>query len=81
MRSALYTLNSSDFINGLVTAVFTAIFATFYGVVTTAGFSIFNADWKTIGITAANAAVLAMVGYLGKKFFTAQDGTIAGMHI
>lgn len=76
--SNLYNLQSKDFINGAITAVFAAIFLALSGLISQNGFDLFSADWSEIGKIALNAGVAGFVGYIGRKFFTDQNGKLLG---
>lgn len=78
MQNGLFTLNSNDFVKGLVTAVVGAIAATIYGIVVQAGFELFTADWSAIGMLALKAAIIAFVSYLGKNYMSDSQGRVLG---
>lgn len=79
MDSGIFKLNIKDLVNGIVVAIVSAVFISVYGLITSAGFDIFTADWAIIGSTALNAAIVGFVGYIGKKFFTTSDGKVLGL--
>jgi hypothetical protein len=63
MKSPFLTLNSQDFIKGLVVAVLSSVIAILYSTVQ-AGSLVF--DWKSIGTVALTSAL----GYIMKNLFT-----------
>lgn len=63
MNSSLFTLNSKDWIKGLVVAVITAVITVVYNTIQT-GVLVF--DWKAISIAAASAAL----AYITKNLLT-----------
>lgn len=63
MKSPFLTLNSQDFIKGLVVAVLSSVIAILYSTVQT-GSLVF--DWKAIGTVALTSAL----GYIMKNLFT-----------
>ena len=69
MNSKLLTVNFKDLLNGLATAVLTAIATYVANLVTITAF-----DWKQI----LTIAILAAIGYLGKKLSTDEEGKILG---
>ena len=77
--SALYKLNSNDFVRGAVSAVFAAFFFAIFSVVNQDNFNLFTVDWSAVVGTALNAAVAAFVGYLGKNFTSDSQGNPFGI--
>lgn len=75
----MYKLGSSDFFKGAVTAVFTGVIVTLYGLVTQADFNIFTADWGNILNDVFNVGLAAFLGYIGKNFFTDEEGKFVGI--
>ena len=63
MNSAFLTLNSKDFLKGLVVAVITAVITIVY---TSVQAGHLNFDWKAIGVTALSSAL----AYIMKNLFT-----------
>ena len=63
MNSAFLTLNSKDFLKGLVVAVITAVITIVYTSVQAGNL---NFDWKAIGVTALSSAL----AYIMKNLFT-----------
>ena len=76
MASALFKLNSNDFVRGAITSIVAAVVAVAYGLVYKEGFNLFHTDWAMIGQMMANAAFYAFVGYLGKNWISDADGVI-----
>ena len=71
-----YSIATKDVINGLKTAVFTAIFTALYSITLQPGFSVFTADWAQIGVNMTDIGVLAFMGYVSRKFFENKKGQI-----
>tara|TARA_R110000868_G_scaffold154729_1_gene380860 strand:- start:11299 stop:11538 length:240 start_codon:yes stop_codon:yes gene_type:complete len=63
MNSSLLTLNSKDWIKGLVVAVLTAIITVVYNTIQTGALML---DWKAISI----AAISAALAYITKNLLT-----------
>jgi len=76
---SMFTLNPGDIVRGLVVAILTGAFLAVVGVVGSADFDVFSADWLSIGKTLVNGGFAAFVGYLLKNFFTASNGKIGGV--
>lgn len=79
MKSGLFKLYSNDFIKGLITAVFSSIIVTLYGVVVVAGFDFFTVDWNAILHNIINISGVTFIAYIAKNFLTDNQGTIAGI--
>ena len=73
--SALFKLNSKDFIKGLVVAVFSAIVTWLATVVNVPGFDLASLDWQEI----VKIAVIAGVSYLSKNLLTDDRGQLVGV--
>jgi hypothetical protein len=67
--SKFFSLNSSDFIKGLVVAVLSAVITLLYSTIQTGTLTI---DWKQIGIVALTSAL----AYITKNLVTNSDGTL-----
>ena len=78
MNSNLFRLNSRDLLTALANAAFAAIIIALYGVVTTAGFDLFSANWFAIGKTAINAVFIVLVSSLGAALGIDKKGKILG---
>lgn len=77
MGAKLFSVSVRDFLHGLFVAVGAAVFGTIYEVAKVVvahqfDFSFF--DWRIV----AGAAVLAMLGYIQKKFFSDEQGKLGG---
>ena len=79
MNTPLLTLGKSDFVKGAVTAVFAAVLTVLYGVVSQAGFDVFEADWGAILGQMVQVSMTAFVAYLSKNFISDEDGNVMGM--
>lgn len=77
--SQLFKLNGKDFVKGAVSAVSAALVFTIAGLFSGGTFDLFTADWVNIGQMALNAAVAALVGYLGKNFISDSEGRPLGL--
>jgi hypothetical protein len=66
MNSSLFTLNSKDWIKGLVIAILTAIITVVYNTIQTGALVL---DWKAISI----AAISAALAYITKNLLTNSD--------
>lgn len=81
MNSPIFKINSKELINGAVNAVIAAIVVGFYGIVTTAGFDLFTADWGGILHNVINWAFAGFIGSFGKSFLTNSEGRILGVKV
>lgn len=69
MNSSLFTLNSKDWIKGLVVAVLTAVITVVYSTIQTGTLVL---DWKAISI----AAISAALAYITKNLLTNSNDEI-----
>lgn len=76
--NGLFTLASSDFTKGAVTAFLTAIITSLYGILTTVGFDFFSADWKQVSVVAIGAGISAFLGYISKNFLSTNNDKLLG---
>lgn len=67
MNSSIFTLNSSDFIKGLITAVLTSVVTIIYQTVSTGSLTF---DWKAVATVALSSAL----GYIMKNLLTNSAG-------
>lgn len=74
IKSALFRLNSNDFVKGLEMFVLASILGAFQQAFTVYGFSVSMYDWRSIEMVAAGAAIT----YLVKNFSTASNGKLFG---
>jgi len=79
MNSPLLKLGSHDIVKGAITAVLAAVITVLYGVVSQAGFNVFEADWSAILSSVIQASFTAFLAYISKNFLTAEDGSFMGM--
>jgi hypothetical protein len=77
----MYELGKSDFVKGLIVAVLGAIFTTLSGIFSQAGFDVFSANWGVILGDVLKVITATFVGYLGKNFFSDEDGNFAGIKV
>lgn len=77
-NTGMYSLRSGDLMRGAVTAVFAGVFVVLASTVLQVGFDAFTADWVAIGKASVNAGLASFVGYLGKNFFTDENGKMFG---
>lgn len=77
----MFTLNSNDIVKGLITAVFSGVTMAVLGIIGSATFDLFTADWKKIAALAVAGGIAAGIGYLQKNFLTNNDRheTVAGI--
>lgn len=68
--SEFLSINTRDFIHGLVVAVGTAVLTTVYQSLQNG----FNIDWKLV----IQSALLGGLGYLMKKFSEDENGKVGG---
>jgi len=78
MKSRLYSLGTSDFTKGAVTAVIAGVIFAIGSVVNQTGFDVFATNWSQVLTTALNAGIAALVGYLGKNFISSSDDKLLG---
>jgi len=78
-NSSLYSLNKSDFINGIITSIFSAVVTALYELVSVGGFSVFTANWGAIAMICINVAGITAVGYIARKFTTDSNGKLMGL--
>jgi hypothetical protein len=67
MNSSIFTLNSSDFIKGLITAVLTSVVTIIYQTISTGSLTF---DWKAV----ATVALTSALGYIMKNLLTNSAG-------
>jgi hypothetical protein len=81
MRNGLFTLNKSDFIKGLVTAVFSSVWGAVAAIVGSQAFDLFTLDWKKFISIVVASAIVGAAGYLNKNYVTDIDRheTVAGI--
>lgn len=73
--SQLFTLESNDFIKGLVVFVLSAVFTWLAQVFDTPGFDLATFSW----IEGVRVAFVAALAYLAKNFATDDQGKVLGM--
>lgn len=77
----MFNVSSKEIINGAVNAVVAAVVVGLYGIVTTSGFDVFQADWSTILKSVINWAFAGFIGSFGKNFLTNSEGKILGVQV
>lgn len=77
--SKLFNVNKSQIINSVVNAVVAAVVVGLGGIVTSAGFDIFHADWAMIIHQVINWGFAAFIGSLGKSLLTTDKGNVLGV--
>lgn len=75
MNSLLFKVNVKDVINGIVVAVMSGVLDWLVQIIQVPGFSIYQFDWRML----VNVAVVAGLGYIGKKFLSTPDGKFGGV--
>lgn len=78
MNSAILRLDSSDFIKGATTAVFTAVIVMLAGVATAPDFNVFAVNWAILLQQSVSIGIAAFVGYIGKNLVSDQNGAVLG---
>lgn len=73
--SPLFRISLRDFINGLIVAVGSSIALWLLDLLKAPGFNFYSFPWSEM----FRIATLAFVGYLGKKFFSTEDGKVLGI--
>lgn len=84
IRSELFKLTTNDFVKGAATAVISgsafAVYSVIYPIVSAPDANIFTVDWGVLLshalIIGINAGVAAFVGYIGKNFFSNEQGQV-----
>ena len=79
MQNGIFKLNWAQIGDAVLTAIVTALAVALYGIVTTAGFNVFTADWITIGQNMVNLGFIAGVVTLAHSFFSTNSGSLAGI--
>lgn len=76
--SELFKLNLRDLGKGCLTALIAGVLFAIFGAFNQPGFDVFSADWNVILQNAVNAAIAALVGYLGKQLVSDSNGKVFG---
>jgi hypothetical protein len=79
MKNGLFKLYSSDYVKGLVTAIFSAVITYVYYIVIVNGFSFFGVDYTQLFHDVVNVAGITFISYLAKNFFTTSKGSLLGV--
>lgn len=79
MNSDLFKLKLKDFVDGLVSAVIVAIIVGLKSIVMDSNFSLYNADWVTIGNQIVQWSSAAFLGYVGNVFISDKQGRVLGI--
>lgn len=79
--SKLFSVESSDWFRGLVTAAFSGGVMAFLALVGSTGFDLFTANWKNIISLTIAGAVSGGMGYISRKFSTTSEGKVLGMQV
>ena len=74
LRAGFLKLNWQDWVNGLSTAIFTAVIPVLYQA-TQQGMDLLHYDWASVGKLALSAGF----GYILRKFLTTEDGHVMGV--
>ena len=77
--SNFLTLDGSDLKKGLATAMFGGATSAVVAIIGAAGFDLFNANWKKIGMLIIAGAIVSGASYLQKNFFTDKQGNVLGV--
>lgn len=76
MKNGLFKVDWGTFADAIVTAVAFAVVAALYQIVTTTGFSVFSADWGTIGRSMVNIGFVTAVVSIGQDFLSTKSGSV-----
>lgn len=77
--NGMFKLSLSDWQKAAVMAIITGAALPIIAAVQTPNFSIVTVNWESIAVLAINGAILGGVSYLVKNFFSASDGSFAGI--
>lgn len=77
--SGLFKLNVHDLAQAAVNAAVAAIVVGLFGLVTTAGFSVFTAPWLEIGKSVVDWGFIAFIGSVGSALLTNKEGRIPAL--
>lgn len=79
----MFKLSLGDFGRGLIVAILSPVVVAITAVLSTiivSGFDVFGVDWTSLGKSLINVSIIAayggLVGYLGKNFFTGENGKL-----
>ncbi len=76
MKSEKFTLNWYDAYKGAQMYVITMLVMSIGGVVMTAGFDVFTADWVEIFKNAINVSIVSTFSYIIKNYLTDRNGVL-----
>lgn len=79
MKNGIFKLGWSDLLDSIVTAVFVAVITAIGGVVLSAGFDVFSADWVGIGRNVVNIGFVAFIGQLVNNLVSDNSGKVFGV--
>lgn len=77
--SGFLKLNTNDFVRGATNAIIGGVIVALAGVVQSAGFDVFSANWSDIARIAFNAAFTVFIGYMGGKVTQDSNGNYFGV--
>lgn len=78
MNTLMFSLGKNDFVRSLITTIFVAIVAVFYGLTSQGNFDLFSADWVSIGKLVMNTAFITFMARISEKFLTDENGKVLG---
>lgn len=76
MRNGIFKLDFGSIADAALTGLVVAAAVAFYGVVTTAGFNVFTADWATIGSNMLNLGFIGAVVSIGQDLLSTNAGSL-----
>lgn len=79
MKSGIFKLYTSDFVRGLITAIFSAVIIALYAIVTVGDFSFFNVNWNVVGKQMTDVAGVTFVSYVFKNLLSDKKGAVLGI--
>ncbi len=77
-KSNMFTINAKDIGKGLIVAILTGAFLPLSLIIQEPSFNIATANWDIIFSVAMNGAVVGLVSYLTKNFFSDSEGRVFG---
>jgi hypothetical protein len=78
MKSELFKVGKSDFVQGALTAVFASVVTVLYGLTSQAGFDVFSANWATIFNQVVNVSVATFMGFVFNSYIRDEDDNLLG---
>lgn len=76
MTNGIFKLGLGNVTNAVLMAIATAVLVAIYGIVSTAGFDVFTANWAMIGKQMVNLGVVVGIGSLYRDLISTTQGSI-----